>query len=270
MIRRVVLVTAAALAACGGGNEASDYAATRTAADGLERQLSIVTDSAATAAIEAIGSSLVAASGPTEHPWRFRLVRDTTLNAFALPGGFVYVHTALVRAAHDVDELAGVLGHEVAHARLRHGAKQQDQQTAGAVVISLFCGLSGWCDGALVQTAIRVGASAAMAKYSRADELQADSAGLLFSAQAGYDPRGIIRFFETLKAEKGPGSAALEVLQSHPMEETRSARAKAMLPAGRPTALAPAELRAAFEVLQRAVSASRVLPATTPDTSARD
>lgn len=270
MIRRGLLAVAAALAACGGGDESSDYAATRSAAEQLERRLPIVTDSAATAALEAIGSSLVAASGPTEHPWRFRLVRDTTLNAFALPGGFVYVHTALVRAAHDVDALAGVMGHEVAHARLRHGAKQHDQQTAGAVVISLFCGLSGWCDGALVQTAIRVGASAAMARYSRTDELQADSAGLLYSARAGYDPRGIIRFFETLKAEKGDGFASLEFLQSHPMEATRIARATAMLPAGTAATVAPAEMRAAFDVLTRSVTASRTLPATTPDTSARD
>ena len=235
MIRRAaavaIVVGSTAIAACGGGNEASDYAATRAVADRFERELPIVSDSAATAALTVIGSSLVTASGPAEHPWQFRLVRDTTLNAFTLPGGFVYVHTALVVAAQDVDELAGVLGHEVAHARLRHGAKQQGQQTAGAVAISLFCGLSGWCDGAVVQAAIRVGAGAALAKFSREDELQADSAGLLYAARAGYDPRGIVRFFERLQRERATMPGVLQFLASHPMEETRIARVQAMLPA---------------------------------------
>ncbi|MBI3790337.1 MAG: M48 family metalloprotease [Gemmatimonadetes bacterium] len=265
MIRRAFAGVLLAVAACGGGDEASDYAATKADAEQVERQLPIVTDSAATAALEAIGSSLVDASGPREHPWRFRLVEDTTLNAFALPGGFVYVHTATVKAAHDVDELAGVMGHEVAHARLRHGAKQRDSQAVGTVAISLFCGLTGWCSGAVAQTVIRVGATAAFAKYSRADELQADSAGLLYAARAGYDPRGIVLFFETLQAsegERGPG--ALRFFASHPMEKTRIARAKALIAAQPPVtgAAAPA-MRAAFAVVHAAVVRG-ALPATVP------
>ncbi len=266
MIRRVLLTATLAVVACGGGDEASDYAATRAEADRLEQTLPIVTDSVATVALEAIGSSLVAASGPSEHPWRFRLVQDTTLNAFALPGGFVYVHTALVRAARNVDELAGVMGHEVAHARLRHGAKQQDKATAGTVAISLVCGVTGWCSGAMAQAAIRVGASATFAKFSRTDELQADSAGLLYSARAGYDPRGIITFFETLQASDGGATpAAMQFFASHPMEKTRIARAKRLLPKEAPKAPAPEAMRSAFEVLKRELANGRSLPATVPE-----
>ncbi len=275
MVRRALLAATLVVAACGGGDEASDYAATRADARRLEQQLPIVTDSAATAALEAIGSSLVAASGPEEHPWRFRLVQDTTLNAFALPGGFVYVHTALVRAAKNVDELAGVMGHEVAHARLRHGAKQQDKATAGTVAIALVCGFTGWCGGSVAQAAIRVGAGATFAKFSRTDELQADSAGLLYAAAAGYDPRGIITFFETLQATSGAQTpVALQFFASHPMEKTRIARAKRLLPTTPPPAPAPAAMRSAFDELKRAVAGGRALPATVPisapdDSSAR-
>lgn len=256
------------MAACGGGDEASDYAATRDAALATERQLPIVTDAAATAALEAIGSSLVRASGPERHPWRFRLVRDTTLNAFALPGGFVYVHTATVRAARDVDELAGVVGHEVAHARLRHGARQQDAATAGSAAIALVCGITGWCDGAVAQAVIRVGATAAMARYSREDELAADSAGLLYARRAGYDPAGIIRFFETLQAEGGGTPALLQFFASHPMEGTRIARARALIAAGGAAGDSArgadvAAMRAAFATLQARVKAPR-LEATVP------
>ena len=271
MIRRSLLAATLVVAACGGGSEASDYAATRADADQLERALPIVTDRAATAALEAIGSSLVDASGPREHPWRFRLVRDTTLNAFALPGGFVYVHTATVRAAKDVDELAGVMGHEVAHARLRHGAKQREAQTVGSVAIALFCGITGWCSGAVTQAAIRVGASAAFSKFSREDELQADSAGLLIAAQAGYDPAGIIRFFETLqRTEETAGPSVLQFFASHPMEKTRIARAKRLLPEAAAARRAPAAMREAFAVLKAAVSGQHELPATVPDTSNAD
>ncbi len=265
MIRRAWLATVLVVAACGGGDEASDYAATRATADQLERELPIVTDSAATAALEAIGSSLVAASGPVVHPWRFRLVQDTTLNAFAMPGGFVYVHTATVRAAKDVDELAGVMGHEVAHARLRHGAKQQGKATAGTIAIALVCGVTGWCSSTAAQAVIRVGASATFAKFSRTDELQADSAGLLYAAAAGYDPRGIIRFFETLQASDGtPTPAALAFFASHPMEKTRIERAKRLLPAAPPAARPPAAMRAAFATLKAAIANGRVLPARVP------
>ncbi len=205
------------------------------------------------------------ASGPTAHPWRFRLVQDTTINAFALPGGFVYVNTALVRSARNVDELAGVLGHEVAHARLRHGAKQQDKATATTLVVSLFCGLTSWCNNAVTEAVLRVGAGAAFAKFSRTDELQADSAGLLYAARAGYDPRGVIRFFETLQAKGGSGlPAALTFLSSHPMEETRIARATALLPAAPPVEPAPANVREAFAALKAAVAPGRTLVTTTP------
>lgn len=218
------------------------------AAAEMERHIEVVRDAEGEQALATIGHALVYASGTVSHPYQFRIVRDSTVNAFALPGGFVYVHTGLLRSARDVSELAGVLGHEVAHARLSHGAEQARQQQGLSAAITVVCMFSGLCDGGVSQMAINVGANMLTAKFSRTDELQADSAGIVYTTRAGVDPRGMIRFFARLREQSGNVPAYLEWVSSHPMEGTRIEAADRLIGGDAPVA-SPAELETAFRVL---------------------
>lgn len=229
------------------------------AAQEIERQVRVVEDPVAEGALTAIAAPLVDAAGPREFPWRFKLVADTTVNAFALPGGYVYVHTGLVRTAEDASELAGVLGHEIAHATLRHGSEQARKQQGVGTVLTVVCLFTGLCDGGLAQLAINVGANALTARFSRTDELEADSAGILYAARAGSDPRGVIRFFTRLRGERGNEPAILEFFSTHPMEGTRIQQAERMIGPGAPTGAPPA-MRQAFGVLKARVGGGRLLP----------
>ncbi|NCW45312.1 MAG: hypothetical protein EBV77_07520 [Gemmatimonadaceae bacterium] len=249
-IRRSLAVAGAALlfGAC-----AMDAAEERRlgaeAAAEIERRVDVVHDSEGEQALATIGHALVDASGDVSHPYQFRIVRDSSVNAFALPGGFVYVHTGLLHTARDVSELAGVLGHEVAHARLSHGAEQARKQQGLSAAITVVCMFSGLCDGGLSQVAISVGANVLTAKFSRTDELEADSAGIAYTTRAGVDPRGMIRFFARLREQSGNVPAYLEWVSTHPVEDTRIAAAKRLIGPGAP-ASSPAELEAAFKVLR--------------------
>lgn len=219
------------------------------AAAEIERRVEVVRDPEGERALATIGRALVDADGEVPYEYTFRIVRDPAVNAFALPGGFVYVHTGLLRSAQDVTELAGVLGHEVAHARLSHGAGQARKQQGLSALITVVCLFTGLCDGGLSQVAINVGANVLTAKFSRTDELQADSAGIAYATRAGIDPRGMIRFFERLREQSGNVPGYVEWISTHPMEDTRIARAERLIDSGAPRS-APAPLTAAFSVLK--------------------
>lgn len=219
------------------------------AAAEIERRVRVVDDAAATRALTTIGNAIVQAGGPVAYPYTFRIVRDSSVNAFALPGGFVYVHTGLLRNVRDVAELAGVLGHEVAHARLSHGARQARTQQGLSAAVTVVCLFTGLCDSGVSQVAINLGANALTAKFSRTDELQADSAGIVYTTRAGVDPRGMVRFFARLREESGHMPAYLEWVSTHPMEGTRIEQAERLIgPAG--PQRTPAALATAFAVLR--------------------
>lgn len=226
------------------------------AAAEIERRVQVVRDPEGERALATIGNALVEAGGEVPWPYTFRIVRDSSVNAFALPGGFVYVQTGLLRNARDVSELAGVLGHEVAHARLSHGARQARKQQGLSAAITVVCLFTGLCDSGLSQMAINVGANALTAKFSRTDELQADSAGIVYTTRAGVDPRGMIRFFARLREQSGDVPAFYEWISTHPMEGTRIENAERLIGPGAAGG-APADLEAAFAVLQARYGAAR-------------
>ncbi len=124
---------AALAAALVSGCAVDDRELGAAAAAQIDRQVTIVADPAAQQAMQRFGMALVRAServtGPTDFAWRFRVVEDTAINAFALPGGYVYVHTALIRQADDAAELGGVIGHEIAHDFV--AGRDQTQRTSG-------------------------------------------------------------------------------------------------------------------------------------------
>jgi hypothetical protein len=152
-----------------------------------------------------------------KYPYFFKVVHDTSINAFALPGGPMYIHTGLIAAADNEAQLAGVMAHEISHVALRHGTNQVSK----ANLIQLPAMLAGVIGGGsmmgqLAQIGIGVGAGSALLKFSRNAERDADLLGTRLLASAGYNPLEMARFFEKLQGESGKRSGVTEFFSSHP------------------------------------------------------
>ena len=192
------------------------------AAAEIDAQVPLVNDASINSYLTQFGTTLAARSDDRKREWRFRLVDSEAINAFALPGGFVYVNRGLVERAETSSELAGVLGHEISHVLLRHSAERLEKAQKTNVGISLVCGFTNICSSDAARVAINVGGAALFAKFSRKDELEADSAAVGVVTRAGYDPDGIATMFEKLlrTREQRPDIVA-GWFGSHPLEETR-------------------------------------------------
>jgi len=164
--------------------------------------------------VEAIGRRVAAASDRQDLTYYFRVVDDKELNAFSIPGGYVYVNTGLMQIAND-DELACVIAHEIGHIAARHSVKKLQATLGYQVLIGIALGLSG-------QQGLSSAANALFdvtsLGYSRKDEFLADSLAVKYALKSGFNPRGMITFFEKLKnAEKQAGpNFRMEFLSSHP------------------------------------------------------
>lgn len=152
-------------------------------------------------------------------PWQFHVVEDASLNAFAIPGGHVYVHTGLIENAGSASALASVLAHEISHVVARHSTEQISRQYGLSMLASLVLGQN---PGVLQQIAAQVVAGGTLARFSREAEREADELGIQAMARAGYDPRGMAAMFRTLLAQRQsqPGRVA-EFFASHPPTEER-------------------------------------------------
>ena len=152
-----------------------------------------------------------------EFAWRVKIIkRDDVLNAFCTPGGYIYVYTGLIKYLDNETQLAGVMGHEIAHADKRHSAKQMVEQLGASTVISIFSG--GGQPGALSGLATQlIGLS-----FSRADETEADKFSVKYLNGTSYDARGAKYFFEKLIAT-GQSGTTPAFLSTHPNPETRVA-----------------------------------------------
>ncbi|MFN4973479.1 MAG: M48 family metalloprotease [Bacteroidota bacterium] len=153
-------------------------------------------------------------------PWRIRLIRDdNTLNAFCTPGGYIYVYTGIIKYLDNETQLAGVMGHEIAHADRRHSANQMLKQYGLTTLISI---LTGADPGLLEQLAINM----LLLKYSRNDETEADDYSVRYLYPTEYDPRGAKFFFEKISASGGPSLP--EFLSTHPNPDNRVANIEKM------------------------------------------
>jgi predicted Zn-dependent protease len=134
------------------------------------------------------------------------------------------VNRGLIEHASTTSELAGVLGHEIGHVLLRHSAERIEKQQKTSVGVSVVCGLTNICSSDAARVAINVGGAALFARFSRRDELEADSAAVGIVTRAGYDPQGIATMFEKLleTRDQRPDIVA-GWFASHPMEEDRIA-----------------------------------------------
>jgi len=192
----------------------------REAAAEIEKQLTVIQDKALTDYINRIGNRLVERGQLEKYPFFFKVVQEDSINAFALPGGPMYVHTGLISAAENEAQLAGVLAHELSHVVLRHGTNQASKSQGIALIATLggaLAGGGGSMLGSLAQLGIGLGANSVLMKYSRGAESDADLLGMHTMARAGYDPIEMARFFEKLQAQAGGGNSKLaEFFSSHP------------------------------------------------------
>ena len=188
----------------------------KEAAAEIEKQVEIVDNAELNAYIRAIGNRLIAQPQADKYPYFFKVVNDPSINAFALPGGPVYVHTGLIAAADNESQLAGVLAHEIVHVALRHGTNQASRANLIQLPLILASKAAGNTSllGQLTQIGLGLGANSVLLKFSRTAETQADLMGVQIAAQAGYNPIEMARFFDKLEAEGG--ARAPQFLSSHP------------------------------------------------------
>lgn len=219
------------LAACSVSQD-QEVAIGKQNADEINAQLPIVQDPAISGYVQALGDSIARTTSRADLDWHFYVVNTQQVNAFALPGGYVYVNRGLIESADRLDELTGTLGHEIGHVIERHSVKQIQSQQKTNAGLAIVCTLTNLCNSGLAQVAVNVGGSAIFAKHSRLDELQADSEAVVNVVRAGYDPEGIPALFEALLKQRQYQPTKVEGwFASHPMEEQRIARARALIAA---------------------------------------
>ncbi|MDQ2890277.1 MAG: M48 family metallopeptidase [Gemmatimonadota bacterium] len=190
----------------------------------LAQQLPLVNDPEVVRYVNVLGDSIAHVTSRRDLDWHFFVVNSPEVNAFAVPGGYVYVNRGLIERATSMDELAGVLGHEIGHVVRRHTVKQMQQQQGANIGITLACILTQICNNQASGTAINVGATALFAKFSRTDETQADEEGFKNVVRAGISPEGLVTMFQKLIDERKATPGAVDAwFATHPLEESRIA-----------------------------------------------
>jgi beta-barrel assembly-enhancing protease len=189
----------------------------REAAAEIERGVTIVNNPDVVRYLNDIGAKLAKSKRAHDFPYSFKLVNDDSINAFALPGGPMYVHTGLIKASENEGQLAGVLAHEMSHVAMRHGTNQASKANLLQIPLALGGAMAGnGMLGQLMQLGIGVGANSVLMKFSRGAETQADYNGALMMSDAGYNPIEMARFFEKLEAQSGRQGRVTEFFASHP------------------------------------------------------
>lgn len=195
----------------------------------IRDQFGVYEDDGLAAYVDRVGQRLAAESEWPTLPWHFQVLDSAAVNAFAVPGGYIYVTRGLLAHMNSEAELAGVLGHEIGHVTGRHGAEQQRRATLANVGLLLGSAASPrfaqyGLETGLAQTAVGL----TMLKYSRGQELESDENGIGYAVAAGYDPRGIGGFFATLQAleEERGGRGVPGWASTHPEVDDRIERSQ--------------------------------------------
>ena len=196
----------------------------------VERQLPVLAEPISRYVAQ-LGARLAARAPGAKFAYHFKVVNLSDVNAFALPGGFVYIHRGLIDKVRSEGELAGVMAHEIAHVALRHSTNQASKAYLAQSGIGILGGLLGGktqtTTGQIIGAVGGFGLNALFLKYSRGAETQADIVGAQIMAKAGYDPMEMVRFFETLRQQAGsdPGKVA-KFMSDHPAPADREARVR--------------------------------------------
>src|SRR6202171_552955 len=230
MIRSVLLLGLFSLLESCSVSQDQEVALGRQNAEEINSQLPIVTDPAIAGYIQDLGDSIAKTTSRADLDWHFYVVNTRQGHAFALLGGYVYVNRGLIESTKKLDELTGTLGHEIGHVIQRHSVKQMQNTEKANAGLAVVCTLTSICQNGLAQAAVQVGGPALFARHSGLDELQADSEAVVNVTRAGYDPQGIPDLFQVLLKERRYQPTAVEGwFASHPLEETRIARAKELI-----------------------------------------
>jgi len=192
----------------------------RQSAREAERQLQILNDQQATSYIDSLGRQLASNAPGEKYPYQFKIVNDTAINAFALPGGFVYVNRGAIEAADNEAQIAGVIAHEIGHVVLRHGTNQVSKAYLAKAPLAIVGGvLGGNAAGAVMGSLGGFGLNSLFLHYSREAETQADLMGTQILHDSGYDPKAMVDFFEKIQnASKG---STAQFFSDHPNPENR-------------------------------------------------
>ncbi|MEK6609354.1 MAG: M48 family metallopeptidase [Gemmatimonadota bacterium] len=224
-----ITLFAALLASCAIGVRQEIDLGRRYAAQ-LEREMPMVHVPAIQADLDLITARLTPFARRREIAYRFTIVNSDAVNAFAVPGGYIYVTRALIENAASMDQLAGVLGHEMGHVELRHSAKQIGRAQAAETGIGVVGVLLGRQPNQAVQAGVSVAGQLVFARFSRDQEREADEVAVGYVTEAGINPGGIVGMFETLQSlERSRPSALESFFASHPMAADRMTEVNALI-----------------------------------------
>ena len=227
----VTIGAIALLAGCGVSTQ-QEVQMGQQEAQQVNAQLPMVQDAEIQNYVNALGNRIAHLTSRADLNWQYQVVNSDVVNAFALPGGFIYVNRGVLERASNMSELAGVLGHETEHVVRRHSVQQMENAQGANVGVGILCALTGVCQSGLAQAAINVGGTAVFAKMSRTDEIQADEGGFNNVMRAGISPRGMLTFFQKLLAEEqqsGGGGNTAAWFADHPGTTDRIADIQRML-----------------------------------------
>lgn len=189
----------------------------------INRELPIVQDAQVSSYVNELGTSIVNRVDQRGLRYTFYVVNSEAVNAFAVPGGYIYVNRGLIERATNASEFAGVLAHEIAHVVERHSAEQlQRAQNANLMASVVYGVLLGREPSGVEQVGLQVGGSAYFASYSRSAEREADMEAVDYLVRSGYHPGGLTTFFRKLLDERERRPAAVEQwFSTHPLTEDR-------------------------------------------------
>lgn len=188
-----------------------------------DKQLPLITDPEVVRYVNNLGLKLVEHEPvAADYPWTFKVVNSRDINAFALPGGFIYVNRGAMEAAEDEAQLAGVMGHESGHVVLRHGTHQASQLMLAQMPLAILGGMLGQSSSLvnqLAQMGISFGENSLLLHYSRKAETQADEVGTYVLYHSGYNPQAMAQFFQIIE-QKYP-QRTIQFFSDHPIPENR-------------------------------------------------
>lgn len=196
----------------------------------IAQQLPLIQDPEVVRYVNLLGDSLVRVTSRQDLQWQFNVVDSKQINAFAVPGGFVYVNRGLIEATTQMDELAGVMAHEIGHVVKRHSVEQMEKAQAANVGVTLGCVLTGICNNPVAANAINIGGTALFAKFTRQDEAAADDLAFQYVVRAGISPEGIVTMFQKLLELRQQAPSTVQGwFATHPTEESRIADVQAQI-----------------------------------------
>ncbi len=272
MRMNAAFLTAISLVACSGISQDQERQVGAQDAAWINSQLPLIQDTTVTDYIVALGRRMAATTSRADLDWHFYVVNSADANAFALPGGYVYVNRGLIDLTQNEAELAGAMGHEIGHVVERHAIKQMEQQQGANVGISALCSLTNLCSNGTGRAVLAVGGSAAFAHYSRKDESEADSEAIVNTIRAGIDPRGVPSLFQRLLQMRQTSPTLVDNwFADHPLEEARIRHTDGLIAALNPSQLQGLERDSpAYHAMKQSLDAMPPPPTPHPADSAGD